>query len=100
MRALCVQVADEEVARRDALARKADAATVSRQLEGKVDTAQLAEALAGKADARALEAARRQGESAGAVAARVAALQDEVQSKASSKVRDCIHFFNDELTCR
>lgn len=76
---------EEAEARQDALARKADTATVFRTLDLKADRSELTAGLAKKADAAQLDSI--QGSYAGKdVAARLTALQAEVTSKASSKV--------------
>lgn len=81
-----MQMAKEEEAQQDALARKADTATVFRALDLKPDRSEMTAALAKKADAAQLTAM--QGACTGQdVAVRLAALQDQVSSKASSKVR-------------
>ena len=57
-----------------------------RAIDGKVDRCALREALAGKADAAAMEGCEARAVATEDLEARVAALREDVQAKASSKV--------------
>lgn len=79
-------MADEEVARRDAVGRKADTTAMYCALEQKADLSHVTEALAGKAEQSQLDAVRQQQASNNELTTRVVALREELQCKASSKV--------------
>jgi hypothetical protein len=84
---VALQVADEEVARRDAVAHKVDNTAMYAALEQKADLAHVTEALASKAERSQVEGLRQQQAMSSDVPVHVVALKDELQCKASSKVR-------------
>lgn len=82
-----VQIADEEVARREAVARKADVAAMQGALERKADHATVARCLDEKADAAVLERLQDSAAAADEAASEARVLRAEMGSLASSKVR-------------
>ena len=82
-----MQIADEEVARREALARKADSAAVQGALERKADSASVARCLDEKADVKKLERLQHSAAAADEAAAEARLLRAEMGGKASSKAR-------------